>query len=217
MTIICPAILAENPHAYREQMSNVAPFASRVQIDLTDGEFAPGVKTVDVANVYWAETIEADIHLMFKNPATQIETLINLKPRMVIMHAEADGDLLAIIRQLHSQNIKAGVALLPATNPEDKKELIQESDHVLIFSGDLGHFGGKADLGLLKKVRQIKGINADAEIGWDGGVNTGNVSELATGGIDVLNVGGAIQRMPDPKFAYDELVKAMPKEAREEI
>ena len=84
--------------------------------------------------------------------------------------------------------------------------LIESADHVLIFSGDLGHFGGHADLAMLRKVADVKAIHPGVEIGWDGGANADNVAELAAGGIDVINVGGAIQRADDPQSAYDTLV-----------
>ena len=41
MSVIAPAVLAENTIAYKEQMDRIAGFAERVHIDITDGEFAP--------------------------------------------------------------------------------------------------------------------------------------------------------------------------------
>lgn len=215
MSIIAPCVTATDAHAYREQMARVAPFATRVHIDFSDGVLAP-VKLINPIQAYWPEGVLADLHLMIKNPAAHIETIISLAPHLVILHAEADGDLLGIMRQLHAVNIKTGVALLQKTEPQTAHDLIADADHVLIFSGDLGHFGGTADMTLLKKVGQIRSINANVEVGWDGGIGPDNAAQLTMGGVEVLNVGGHIQKAPDPQEAYATLVKSLPKELADE-
>ena len=40
MPIICPTVLASDAHDYQTQINKVSSFASRIQIDLTDGVFA---------------------------------------------------------------------------------------------------------------------------------------------------------------------------------
>lgn len=211
MKIVAPCVTAPDAHAYREQMARVAPFADRVHIDFSDGILAP-VKLINPIQAYWPEGVLADLHVMVKNPAEHLETIISLQPNLVILHAESDGDLLGMMRQLRAVNIKTGVALLQATEPESAHNLIADADHVLIFSGDLGHFGGTADLTLLKKVGQIRAISANVEVGWDGGVGPDNIAQLSMGGVEVFNAGGAIQSAPDPQEAYATLVKNIPNE-----
>lgn len=203
-SIICPTVLAENAHTYREQIERIQPFATRVQIDLMDGEFAPS-KSIMPVQVWWPENWQVDIHLMFQRPLEHLETLISHHPHMVIIHAEAEGDLAGMMRHLQKLDIKAGVALLKDTSPEEATELVKIADHVLLFSGDLGHFGGTADMLVLDKVPEVKGINPQAEIGWDGGANGDNVAALVAGGVNVINVGGAIQKAPNPQRAYDTI------------
>lgn len=206
MAIICPTVLAEDPGAYREQMARIEPFASRTQIDLADGKFAPN-KTVDIAQVYWPEHITADLHLMYADPMKSLETVISLNPNLAIIHAEAEGDLRAMVLELQSVGIKAGVALLKGSKPDDHQDLIGMADHILLFAGDLGHFGGTADMEVLKKVPDILAINPTAELGWDGGVNVENLPLLLEAGIEVLNVGGFIQNADDPAEAFANLAK----------
>lgn len=207
MAVVVPCVTAADAAAYREQMARVAPFAKRVHIDFSDGIFAP-VRLVNPIQAYWPKKIVADLHLMVVNPVEHLETVISLRPSLVIIHAESQGDLLGMVRQLRAVGIKTGVALLQKTTAESAKLLIADADHVLIFSGNLGHFGGQADLGLLKKVAEVRSINANAEIAWDGGVTADNAGQLVFGGIEVLNAGGAIQKADDPKAAYEELRKA---------
>jgi ribulose-phosphate 3-epimerase len=187
-------------------MARVAPFAQRVHIDFSDGIFSP-VRLINLVHAYWPEDIQADLHLMYQKPGDYLETAVSLKPQLVIIQAEAQGDLVAMLRELRSVGLKAGVALLQDTQPDQARKLIVEADQVLIFSGELGHFGGHVDFELLKKVPKIRAINPNAEIGWDGGVNAENAAKLALGGVDLLVVGGAIQKSPDPAEVYKELVK----------
>ncbi|PLS81942.1 hypothetical protein CYG49_01080 [Candidatus Saccharibacteria bacterium] len=210
MSIICPSVTptTSDPHEYRDQIERIAPFAQRIQIDLMDGQFAP-TRSLNPVQVWWPEGIIADIHLMFQRPIEHIETLVSLRPNLVIIHAEAEGDLLGILEHLKACGLKAGVCLLQTTQPESVRELIAAADHVLIFSGSLGRFGGTVDESQLAKIPAIKMINPNAEIGWDGGANADNVALLAKHGVDVINVGGAIQKASDPDVAYATLVSSI--------
>ena len=57
----------------------------------------------------------------------------------------------------------------------------------------------------LEKIRLIKKINSNVEIGWDGGANLGNVFSLKQGGVDVINVGGALANAADPAQIYKDM------------
>ncbi len=208
MSVIVPTITATNAQEYRKQMAQVAPFAERIHIDFSDGQFSP-VRLVNIAQAYWPDGMIADFHIMYTNPVAYVETVISLKPDLVIIQAEAQGDLLAMLRELRSVNIKTGVAFLQKTEIDEHRDLVAEVDHVLIFSGSLGHFGGVADLLLLNKVRQIRAINATAEIGWDGGITAENAAKLVVGGIEVLDTGGLIHNSTDPKAAFEGLQTAI--------
>lgn len=201
MAIICPTILASNAHTYRTQLERVEGFAKRIQIDLTDGIFAP-TTTINPVQAYWPPTVDVDIHLMYQEPAEQIEQLIHMGPNMIILHAEADGNLLEMFTEIAASGIKTGVALLKDTTAENAAQYIETVDHVLIFSGSLGEFGGSVDESLFSKVLRAKEMNSGVEIGWDGGASADNALSLVRAGVDVINVGGYIQRAEDPEAAY---------------
>jgi ribulose-phosphate 3-epimerase len=205
MIDICPTITASEPHTYRTQMERVAGFAHRVHIDLADGVFAP-TKLVSVDEAWWPGGMRADLHVMYQRPFDYLDALVALGPQMIIVQAEAEGDFLTFAGRLHHHGIEAGVALLPQTPPEIIKPGLELIDHVLIFSGNLGHQGGsRADLQLLEKVKAIKALKPTIEIGWDGGVNDQNIKQLVNGGVEVVNVGGFIQGAIDAEKAYAEL------------
>jgi ribulose-phosphate 3-epimerase len=204
MPVICPSILADTPALYRAQIEKVGHFAQRIQIDLTDGVFAKS-KTVKPEDAWWPVGLLADFHLMYSRPDSAIETILEHQPHMIIVHAEADGNFEAFADICHHHGVKIGVALLQKTSVESVLSALNTIDHVLIFSGDLGNYGGHANLDLLNKVTTLKQHRQDIEIGWDGGINQQNISRLIFGGVDVLNVGGFIQKSPDPEQAYSFL------------
>ncbi|HXE09872.1 MAG TPA: hypothetical protein VN554_00420, partial [Verrucomicrobiae bacterium] len=186
MAVICPTVTAFDPHEYRAQMELLEPFAERIHIDLMDGKFAP-TKSPALETVWWPEAITADIHIMYLQPALHLAQLIKLKPDLVIFHYEAEVDHADFADKLRAAGIKAGLGLLQQTSAETVLPLLDRFDHVMIFSGNLGHHGSTADLGLLDKVRAVRDRFPDIEIAWDGGVSADNAAELAKGGVQVLN------------------------------
>ena len=206
MSIIAPTITAYDAHEYRDQMEAIEPFAERVHIDLMDGKFAPTISP-GLDQIWWSENFVADVHLMYKQLEKHLEKLIELKPSLVIVHAEVHGenDLPLFATHLREAGIKTGLALLPETSVADVNYLLPHMQHVLIFSGKLGYHGGTADLKLLDKVQALKKAHPHLEVSWDGGINLDNAKQLVDGGVDVLNVGGFIQKSENPEAAFKKL------------
>lgn len=209
-SVIAPAILAENAQQYKEQVDRITGFAERVHIDLTDGEFAPTV-TVSIPELWAPEGWMIDIHAMVNKLDEYVPKLITLRPHLIIIHAEAEGDVLGALKEIKRSGIMAGLALLRPTVPQTVEELIKEAEHVLIFSGELGKFGGTASLMQLEKIRLVKLINPNVEIGWDGGVMVDNAYSLVQGGVNILNVGGTIQKATDPPAMFAKLQQEISK------
>ena len=204
MAIICPTVLASEKDEFDEQVKRVG-FAPRIQLDFMDGKFAP-TKSIDIEEAEWPEPVKADLHLMFKRPQDHLKTILSKRPHLVIIHAEADADMGDFANKLHNNGIKAGLCVLPETQISDVAEVLPDYDHLLVFGGKLGYFGGSADLDQARKAKQAKAINPNIEIGWDGGANDRNVRQLVDSGIEVINFGGFIQKADDPKAAYQKLV-----------
>lgn len=210
MSVIAPAILSDNPTDYKSQVERLHEFADRVHIDITDGEFAPTF-TVSAAQVWWPQEWTVDIHAMVARPSEHMDILVNLKPNMIIFHAETSEDIVPVLKNIKRLGIKAGLALLRSTVPSTVAAAIQEADHVMLFSGDLGKYGGTARLMQLEKIRLIRAIKADVEIGWDGGVTVANAYSIAQGGVDVLNVGRTLVTSKDAQNVYATLVSEINK------
>ncbi len=211
MSEIAPCITVETLDEFKATVERIRPFAKRVHIDVSDGEFSP-VYMVQPDQIFWPREWVVDIHAMVMQPMNYVEQLIALKPNLITFHAETNVNLVPIIENIKKHGIKAGVALLKKTVPSQVEDAIKAADHVLIFSGDLGHYGGTASMMQLEKIKLIKKINPKVEIGWDGGVSITNAFSLAQGGVDVLNTGGAINTVDDSAGVYAKLVSEINKQ-----
>ena len=208
---ICPTITAVKRQEYERQFKIINKFAARIHFDVSDGTLAPR-KLYPFGQMRWHEGTLADVHLMSRYPHSDIVLAYHLRPHLVIIHAEAEVDLIRAASSLHAAGIKAGLALLPDTRVEQVAAMVPHFDHALIFSGNLGYQGGSvADLNLLSKAPKLKSLNPNIEIGWDGGVNNDNIKSLVAGGVSVVNVGGYIQSSSSPKRAYAKLVSTLKK------
>lgn len=204
MNYICPTVTAFNLDDYSAQISVAKRLSDRIHIDLMDGEFTDS-KSPELTDIWLPHGSIVDIHLMYQRPMDYLEQLVKLKPNMVIVHAEAQVHHMHFVAELHKADIKAGLCILQDTPVANIEQIMHSFDHVLIFSGNLGHHGGQANLGLLEKAKQIRNEYHDVEIGWDGGINDSNAKEIVAGNVDVLNVGGYIQKSNDPEKAFQNI------------
>lgn len=209
--VIVPSITVGTDEEYKANIERISSFTKYVHIDISDGDFAP-VFLVEPEKLWWPQDWVIDIHAMVKRPSDYMDRLIAFKPRLIVFHAECDEDIVPVIKNIKRFGIKAGIALLRPTVPETITEAIKIADHVLIFSGDLGHYGGKASLMQLEKIRLIRAINPKIEIGWDGGISVDNAFTLSQGGVNIFNVGGAIARADNPANVYATLTNEINKQ-----
>jgi len=211
MATIVPCVTVSTPEDYKASLERIHTFATRIHVDVSDGVFAP-IQLLGADQIWWPQGWLVDIHVMAEQPSLLLPQLLAIKPSMITLHAEAKEDITPLLQQIKQVGIRAGVALLRSTVPSDVTGLIEAADHVMIFSGDLGKYGGTASLMQLEKIRLVKAINNAVEIGWDGGISIENAFSLAQGGVDIFNVGGAIQKADDPGKAYEALVAEINKQ-----
>ncbi|HRN97269.1 MAG TPA: hypothetical protein PLZ58_02370 [Candidatus Saccharibacteria bacterium] len=210
MSVIAPCITVESEEQFKAAVERIQPFAKRVHIDISDGEFAP-VFLLATDKLWWPKEWVVDIHAMVARPTEHVDALIALKPNLITFHVETGVNLPPIMEKIRQAGIKAGIALLKQTVPMTVAGAIGAADHVMIFSGDLGHYGGTASMMQLEKARLVRAIKPNVEIGWDGGVSVDNAYTLTQGGIDVLNVGGAIANSDNPAGVYAKLEQEISK------
>ncbi len=206
MSVICPTITTTDAHVYREQMDLIATYTEGVHIDFADGAFAP-TELLPIEDAWRNDDLVTHAHIMYQKPLEFVDDIINLEADLVILHAESDN-VKEALEALQENGTRTGIAMLPETSLADLEELEIDDlfDHVLVFGGNLGYQGGKADLDQLEKVKRLRKHYPDIEIAWDGGVNESNAKQISEAGVDILNVGGTLKNAEDPKKAYDTLL-----------
>lgn len=208
MAVVVPTVLATTPEEYSVMAERARSLSSRVHVDICDGKFAD-TTTVGLAQVHVPGGTELDLHLMLQDPAAQLETALSLQPHLIIFHAESSGDLVGCMQHTRELGVKAGLALLQPTTVLSAESLLKHADHVLIFTGHLGHNAGTLQAEELAKAAELRRIKPGLEISVDGGVNSVNAALVAGFQVDVLNVGAYLQLADDPEEAFKTLVQAV--------
>jgi ribulose-phosphate 3-epimerase len=201
MASVAPTINATTPDDYARRIDNVKGFAGRIHVDVGDGVFTE-VKTVGLSQVYDIDGVPFDLHLMMNHPESQLENIVSLQPQLVIVHFEAPFDREAFFRELRSMDIRVGLALNTETTIEQVRDILPSIDHLMIFTGRLGHNGGEFRADCLEKIAQARAINPDLEIGVDGGLNQETSRLAVEAGANLLDVGSFIHDADDPEIAY---------------
>ena len=201
MASVAPTINAISPEDYAQRIDNVKSFATRLHIDVGDGVFTD-VKTVGLSQVYDIDGVPFDLHLMMTHPESQLEDIISLQPQLVIVHYEAQFDRDSFFKELRSMDIKVGIAINTETTVEQVKDILPGIDHLVVFTGRLGHNGGEFRGDCLEKIAQARSINPDLEIAVDGGLNQETGRQAVEAGANLLDIGSFIHDAPDPEIAY---------------
>src|SRR4051812_2370362 len=107
MAVICPSLTFESPQEYTSYLETLAQFATRVHIDVMDGDLAP-TRSISLPQVWWPKEMTADIHMMYRRPLEHIEQLVSMEPSLVVIHPEALGDLRGFGEHIKKFGIKFG-------------------------------------------------------------------------------------------------------------
>lgn len=211
---IAPSILASNFAKLGEEVRAVEQGGADVlHVDVMDGHFVPNISIgiPVVASLRKATRLPLDVHLMIEQPEMYIADFVRAGADRVLIHQEATVHLdraLAMIRELGAQ---AGAAINPATPVAMLSEVLDKVDTVLVMSVNPGFGGQKFIPGSIEKIRELNQCraryNASFRIEVDGGVDLGNLAELAQAGANTFVAGTSIFHQPDPAAATRQLRK----------
>jgi pentose-5-phosphate-3-epimerase len=198
MAAVVPSLTYATSAEYTAYMQKLEAFATRVHVDVSDGVLTTA-RSISLPQAWWPKGVTADIHVMYQRPLEHTEQLVSMRPNLVIVHPEAQGDLRAFAEHLKQFTIKFGIAWMPDVP-------LAQLAPLLVFSGTLGSYGGHADPARFEDVHLLKRHYRSVEIGWDGGANESNVHAISHAGVDVINVGSGLSKSSDPNSAYVKLV-----------
>ena len=211
---IAPSILASNFARLGEEIHTVEQAgADVIHVDVMDGHFVPNISIgiPVVESLRKATRLPLDVHLMIERPEEYIEDFVRAGATRVLVHQEATVHLDRALAMIREHGAEAGAAINPATPVLMLSDVLDKLDTVLVMSVNPGFGGQKFIRGALEKIRQLNQwrtrYNASFRIEVDGGVDLGNVAELAQAGANTFVAGSSIFHASDPAGATRQLHK----------
>lgn len=211
MIKMAPSILSADFARLLEDVKKVERAGCEyLHIDVMDGHFVPNITLgpAIIKSLRKDVNMVFDAHLMIENPDNYIKDFVDAGCDMIVVHEEACTHLHRTIQNIKSFNVKAGVALNPATPIENIKYILNDIDMVLIMTVNPG-FGGQSFIGtMVDKIKELKTLidekGLDVDIQVDGGIKPSNVSEVVKAGANVIVAGSAIFNSDDIEATVKE-------------
>lgn len=209
MIKLAPSILSADFSNLLEDVKKVENAGCEyLHIDVMDGHFVPNITIgpLVVESLRKHSNMVFDTHLMIENPDNYIEAFAKAGSDLIVVHQEACKHLHRTIQGIKNLNVKAGVALNPATPVETIKHVLKDLDMVLIMTVNPG-FGGQSFIeGMLDKIKElrsmIKDMGLEVDIQVDGGIKEENIHKVVEAGANIIVAGSAI-------FGSDDILQTV--------
>ncbi len=199
MKLIAPSILSADFSRLGEEVKAVERVgADWIHVDVMDGHFVPNVTIgpLVVKAVRGVTELPLDVHLMIEDPDLYLEDFARAGSTLMTVQVEACVHLDRTIHAIKALNVKAGVALNPATPLSTIEWVLEDVDMVLVMSVNPGFGGQKFIPQALQKIRDLKTMirakNPNVLIEVDGGINQDTIRSVSEAGADVFVAGSAI-------------------------
>lgn len=201
---ICPSILSADFSKLGDEIREIEiAGADMIHCDIMDGHFVPNISygSYIVKTVNKITRLPLDVHLMIEHPEHFISEFVNAGAEYISVHYENNYHLDRIVNYIRSFNVKAGVALNPATPVGVLTDIIGNLDFVLLMSVNPGFGGQKFISYVLQKISALNALRTERRskflIEVDGGVGSENAKEIAEAGADILVCGASVFRSGD--------------------
>ena len=203
---IIPAILVASYQELTKQLKKVQHLFTYVQLDIMDGDFVANrsfnhnenTNLTDFFNKELTDNIltadlKYELHLMVKNPLSEIERWQNIKDVFrVVFHIESDDDPNEVINKIRGNCWQVGMALNPDTPIEKIKPYLDKINLVLFMTVHPGRQGASFVPEVKNKIIEFAKISNHPIIAVDGGINKDTIKEVKSWGVDIFNIGSAL-------------------------
>ncbi|MDR1556136.1 MAG: ribulose-phosphate 3-epimerase [Tannerellaceae bacterium] len=167
-----------------------------LHIDIMDGIFVPNYGlNMDIMRALKRITdIPMECHLMIHDPERYIERITEAGGRYLSVHYEATLHIQRALALIRRNNMKAGVALNPATSIEVLDYIADDIDFVNLMMINPGFAGQKLIPAMIRKISDTRKYldrrgKEHIDILVDGNVSIDNIPSMVEAGATIL-VGG---------------------------
>jgi ribulose-phosphate 3-epimerase len=183
-----------------------------IHIDVMDGYFTDFMTfgAIVIKTLRAVTQLPFDIHCYLVDPSRQIKKLAEAGADTITIHPETSPHLLNIIEKIKSYDVKAGIALEPATSPLIIKYILPEVNSVTLVTRDPSGAGGREFRPhQIDKIKTIKKMISNTcptiHLIVDGGVNEKVAPKIVTAGATKLVLGSWLFTKSDFKQAITSL------------
>ncbi|MDX1535604.1 MAG: ribulose-phosphate 3-epimerase [Candidatus Spechtbacterales bacterium] len=217
---IIPAILVDSFEEFQKKIRKVEQRVNWVQLDVSDGDFAPAFAWGDPVQIHdYDAGCFIEVHLMVQNPEKIIDDWLTGRSeekdsgvQRIYFHYESTDAHEEIVKRIKESGKEVGIAILPDTPISVLDDLLEKLDSVLIFSGNLGFYGGKFsdnEKTTIDKISTLRSNYPNLIIEVDGGMNPETAPKVVDVGANLIVSGGYIWKSKDALSAIKNLEESI--------
>jgi len=210
--LISPSILSADMANLADAVGQAqAAGADWVHVDVMDGRFVPNISIgiPVVAALKKCTQLPLDVHLMIVEPERYVDDFVKAGADILVVQAEATYHLHSTLEAIRASNVRAGVALNPATPLSAIEHVLEKLDMILIMTVEPGFGGQKFIPAMMPKVteaaRLVEERQLAVDIQVDGGINKKTIGAAAKAGANSFVSGTGVFGTGDVAKAIREL------------